>query len=150
MNDQHYQVRLILLAALTCWAGCGPQHPPTYPVRGKVVFDDGAPLDTEGVILFESTSADGQAFTARGKIQSDGTFEMSTFTDGDGAVAGLHRVLVRAKRDAEDFTKRGIIPRPIIDEKFERYESSGLEFSVEAGDNQYTVEVRRAAKIPSR
>ena len=125
-------------------SGCGPGHPQTYPVRGKVVFDDGAPLD-EGFIGFESTPASGLPINARGAVGSDGTFMLSTFGDGDGAVVGKHRVLVRAQRQKfDDFEGNWeFIPEPVIHPRFESYETSGLEFTVAEGDNEFTVVVQR-------
>ena len=139
---------LIALLMLLGMAGCGPRHPAaTYPVSGKVVFADGTPLASGGVVLCESVAAEGQpAFNARGAIQSDGTFRLSTFGEGDGAVAGKHRVLVRAKRDAADYLEKGVIPRPVVDPQSERYETSGLEFTVEQGNNQFTLVVKRPSK----
>jgi hypothetical protein len=131
----------IVLAILACLQGCGPDHPPTYPVGGKVVFADGKPLTTGGVVLLESVVTEGLPVNARGLINADGTFKLTTFDDGDGAVAGKHRMLVRPQRDADDYLKRGIIPRPIINPRFERYETSGLEFTVEEGNNEFTVVV---------
>jgi len=142
----------IALAILACLPGCGSDHLPTYPVRGKVVFEDGEPLTTGGVVLLESVITDdkGLALNARGLIHADGTFELTTFDDGDGAVAGTHRMLVRAQRDADDYLKRGIIPRPIIDPRFERFETSGLEYTVEEDDNEFEVIVRRPPKTATR
>ena len=139
-------VWLIVAGVLICCLGCGPQGPTTYPVRGKVVFEDGAPLATGGKVLFESASLQGVGKNARGAIQPDGTFEMTTFESGDGAVPGKHRVLVKAKRDSDDYIKRGIIPRPVIDERFEDYDTSGLEFTVEQGDNEFEAVVSRPRK----
>jgi len=87
------------------------------------------------------------AIMARAKIEADGTFELSTFDDSDGAVIGKHRVLVSAQRDADDYYKRGIVPRPVIDERFEDYETSGLELTVEAGDNELPIVVAPPKKI---
>ena len=146
---------LIGLLIVSGMAGCGPRRPAaTYPVSGKVVFADGAPLATGGTILLESIAAGGQpVYNARGAIAADGTFRLSTFDEGDGAVAGKHRVLVQAKRDSDDFVKRGIIPKPIIDRRFERYETSDLQFTVEQGSNEFKVVVSRpsgnAATAPS-
>ena len=135
---------LVALVALVSAEGCGPRHPAeTNPVSGNVVFADGEPLATGGLILLESFEAEGQQFNARGEIQADGTFRLSTFDQGDGAVAGRHRVLVRAKRDETDWFERGIVPRPVIDPRFENFESSGLEFTVEQGNNTFTVRVDR-------
>ena len=133
-----------LIAAGVC--GCDPGHPKTYPVSGKVVFEDGTPLTSGGFVGFESTPAEGLPVNARGLIRGDGTFVLSTFSDdGDGAVAGRHRVLVRAQRQQVTSVeeKRYVIPEPIIDARFERYETSGLEFNVQDGNNQLTVVVQR-------
>ena len=78
--------------SLVCW-GCGsdPSHyvGQTVPVKGKVTYK-GKPL-TEGQIIFEP---DAGGREAHGSIQPDGTFELTTFTKGDGAVTGTHRVAV--------------------------------------------------------
>lgn len=150
-----------LLAAVA--GGCGPGHPKTYPVRGKVVFDDGAPLTSGAFIAFESTPAEGLPVNARGLVRADGTFVLSTFGDADGAVAGKHRVLVRAQRAPPDASEasldatskpaidpRDAISKPVIDLRFERYETSGLEFTVTEGDNEFTVVVQWPVQAADR
>lgn len=134
---------LIVAAAAVCVPGCSSGDIPTYPVTGHVAFEDGQSLTTGGVVLCESleVQSDGMAIMARAKIEADGTFELSTFDEGDGAVIGKHRVLVSAQRDADDYYKRGIVPRPVIDERFEDYETSGLELVVEEGDNEFQIVV---------
>ena len=129
---------LLLAGAL----GCGSGNPPTYPVQGKVVFADGKPLTTGGIVLTESITGEHVHINARGAIDANGEFRLTTFNDDDGAVAGQHRVMVRAKRDSDDYIKRGIIPRPVIDPRFENYETSGLEFTVQQGKNEFTLEVQ--------
>jgi len=133
----------VALSTLICTQGCGTRGPKTYPVSGKVVFPDGAPLTTGGVVLCESMAAKGTQPNARGAIRSDGTFRLSTFGESDGALAGKHRAVVRAKRDAADFLERNIIPRPVIDPRFEDYEKSGLQFTVQPGNNEVTLVVER-------
>ena len=108
-------VFVLFLVTLT---GCGSGHPAsTYPVTGRVVFSDGTPLSTGGSVLWESVPDNpGELpFNASGAIQADGTLELTTFEEGNGAVAGEHRVLVRPKRDVSDWAERGIVPRPVID-----------------------------------
>ena len=140
-------VRLLLVVGLIAAGvcGCGPGHPTTYPVSGTVVFDDAAPLTSGGFIGFESTPADGLPVNARGVIRDDGTFVLSTFSDGDGAVAGRQRVLVRVHRKRPEGAQfqEDRIPPPVIDRRFERYATSGLEFTVEEGRNEFTVVVQR-------
>ena len=146
-----FLTQLTLLTLVFCCAGCGSKHTPTYPLSGKVVFEDGTPLGSGGIVLFESMATENNLkLNARGMIQPDDTFEMTTFEDGDGAVAGKHRVLVRAKRDQREYIESGIAPRPVIDERFERYETSGLEFTVEQGNNEYKIVVRRPPVLPKK
>ena len=146
-----FLTQLTLLTLVFCWAGCGSKHTPTYPVSGKVVFEDGTPLGSGGTVLFESMATENNLrLNARGRIQPDDTFEMTTFEDGDGAVVGKHRVLVRAQRDSREYLESGIAPRPVIDERFEHYKTSGLEFTVEQGNNEYKIVVRRPTQTPRR
>jgi hypothetical protein len=88
---------LLKLAALAtllvgaCW-GCGSGSatlPSLIPVKGKVTYK-GQPV-TKGVIQFEP---DGYGRPARGQLQSDGTFELTTLKPGDGVVAGEHRISI--------------------------------------------------------
>ena len=140
---------LLVLATCVCLVGCGPGQPKTYPVSGKVVFADGAPLTTGGTIVFESIAPEGEpVFNARGVVEPDGTFRLSTFGDGDGAVAGEHRAIVRAARewgDLEAAQKSGsseVVAPPVIDVRFQRFETSGLQFTVEQRDNEFSVVVQ--------
>jgi hypothetical protein len=89
----HTLIALPLAAVLfvPCW-GCGPASgalPTLIPVHGKVTYK-GRPV-TKGVVRFEP---DGYGRMAEGQIQSDGTFELSTLKQGDGAVPGQHRVTI--------------------------------------------------------
>jgi len=96
-------------------------------------------------VMVESTPANGLPINARGAVGSDGTFVLSTFGDGDGAVVGKHRVLVRAQRQKFDDIEGNwdFIPEPVIHPRFESYENSGLEFTVAEGDNEFRVVVQR-------
>src|SRR5262245_34303698 len=74
--------------------GCGSGIPKTFPVKGRVVWKGGKPVD-DGRIEFRSLSE--PDLTAVGEIGSDGTFTLTTFKEGktrEGAVAGQHKVIV--------------------------------------------------------
>ena len=75
-----------LCRLLSCW-GCGQADGPwsgqTVPVKGKVTYK-GKPL-TQGTV---SSSPRIPAARPHGNIQPDGTFVLTTFKEGDGAVAG--------------------------------------------------------------
>src|SRR5262245_25725866 len=103
-------VTLALFAPLLGAAGCGSG---LYPVTGRVVFEDGSPLD-EGIVICETYDGE-KTVMARGNIQRDGTFRLGTIKPGDGARPGKYRVLVvpRGRTQAE----ANALP-PIIDRKF--------------------------------
>jgi hypothetical protein len=128
-------IALILAAAL----GCGGRS--TYPVRGKVVFPDGTPLPG-GRVIAEPTDATHQV-SARGEIQPDGTFELGTFTDNDGALEGEHHVLITPPEDL--VIVEGKPRRPSIDKRFKRFETSELKIVVtrDPGKNNFTLTVKK-------
>ena len=70
-------------------AGQRGRTPDLIPVKGKVTYK-GKPL-TKGTITFEP---DGYGRMASGELQSDGTFVLTTLKEGDGVVAGDHRVSI--------------------------------------------------------
>jgi hypothetical protein len=84
-------IAVVIIVLGACW-GCGPAPgtlSPLIPVKGKVTYK-GEPL-TKGIIRFEPN---GYGRLASGKLQSDGTYVLSTLKDGDGAVAGKHAVYI--------------------------------------------------------
>ena len=114
-----------------------------YAVKGRVVYPDGSPV-TAGVVMFLSTSLKGKEFNARGEIQSDGSYVLSTFEVGDGVVGGKHQALVRelavlVSEMAEDETPSP----PAIDRKFARFDTSGLAFDISRDQTDLTITVTR-------
>jgi hypothetical protein len=116
--------------------GCGPR---LYPVHGMVTFPDGKPL-TEGMVVFESTGA-AKPITARGEVQADGRYELGTYKPHDGVLAGKYRVLVAPKSDPNAVDKPA--KPPPIDPRYTRFDSSGLEFEVTSGPNEFPIKVTR-------
>ena len=117
--------------------GCGPRQ---YPVRGKVTYPDGKPL-TEGMVVFESQDQE-KPVTARGGIHPDGSYELGTHKPGDGALAGRYRVLVAPKSDP-NAVDRPSCPPP-FDPRFASFDTSGLEYQVVAGTNDFPILVTSA------
>lgn len=115
--------------------GCGAGYElDTAPVSG-VVTVDGEPL-TGGTIYFTT----GRGRGAGAKIQPDGSYELRTYRDGDGAAVGLNKVGVTAYdnmalyyQQAAGESAGGGRPRPLIPPKYFDPETSGLEFDVKAG-----------------
>jgi len=81
---------LLLISLGVALTGCNQGPLKTYPVQGKFVYDDGT-FPKFGDVEFYSET---HRINARGTIDRDGTFTLTTFKKGDGAVAGTHKVIV--------------------------------------------------------
>src|SRR5207247_2179204 len=96
------------------------------------------PLD-EGMVICE-TKDGGTTVMARGTLQRDGTFRLGTKQPDDGAPPGKYRVLV-VPRSLNQF-ERDKVP-PIIDPKFEKFETSGLSLEVKDGPTELRITVSK-------
>jgi hypothetical protein len=133
------RILFVLALVVPCSAsGCGKG---LHPVRGKVVYEDGSPM-TEGFVICEMKDGDTPVM-ARGEIQSDGTFQLGTLKPRDGAHPGKYRVLVmpNGRTEAEEHS----LP-PVLDRKFQSYNTSGLVLDVQEGSNEVTFRVAKPAK----
>ncbi|HEY7425196.1 MAG TPA: hypothetical protein VH682_13275 [Gemmataceae bacterium] len=131
-------VPLLLLFAA---AGCGSK---LYPVHGKVAFPDGTSL-AGGLVVFERQQEEGKSITARGEIHADGSYQLSTYRPGDGVPAGKYRVLVAPKTDLNDIDNPHKPPPP-FDPRYMAFATSGLEFEVKAGENEFPIQVAQTPK----
>ena len=85
-NWMHLAVWATLAAATATVGGCGPSTMPVGQVSGRVtVHGEPAP---GGRIYFVPE----QGPSAAGLIDSNGQYQLTTRTAGDGAVVGTHRV----------------------------------------------------------
>jgi hypothetical protein len=85
---------ILLLFPLALLAGCtsqGPTLPATVEARGKVLLPDGRPLPGGRVTLNPQAATEVEAF---GDVNPDGTFTLTTYKPGDGAVPGTYVVTV--------------------------------------------------------
>ena len=130
----HYATTALILTAV---AGCGSAS--TYPVRGKVRFKDGTPL-AGGQVLFRPINGK-PPMSARSDIQPDGSFALGTYEVGDGAMAGKYQAAINPPLPPKLSAKR--TQKPILDPRFGKYETSGLEFEVKPGTNNFTIAVTR-------
>jgi hypothetical protein len=129
------------LAATLALSGCGSKRLPTAPVEGKV-FYEGKPLGFGGV-LFQPENGP----MALGKIEPDGTFRLSTYREGDGAVLGNHRVQIacyetqRPGAKAQTDVEPGL-GKPLIPPKYLRCDTSGLQVEVKEHNEPIAFELR--------
>jgi hypothetical protein len=109
-----------------------------------VTLEDGTPL-TRGLVVFEGKDGE-KTVTARGEIQADGSYRLSTSRPGDGAAPGKYRVLVTIPEppDEAGAKRRG----PDIDRRYMAFSTSGLEFEVKPGPNEFPIQVARAGQRP--
>jgi hypothetical protein len=124
---------LLFALCLPALTGCGGEG--LYPVSGKVVYKDGKPV-TAGFVIFEPVS---QKISARGEIRTDGSFQVSTRRENDGALEGEYKVLIRPPPLPEEGKAR---PAP-IHPRFQNLDTTPFHFTVtrDRKKNHFTLEV---------
>lgn len=131
-------MQIVGTIALLVATGCSSSEVPTIPVKGTVTLQDGTAVQT-GTVEFNAIEGD---WTARGTIQPDGTFYLSTFSDGDGAVPGTHDAVVVQLIATEDLPLHQHDHGPTVDPKYAHYDRSGLQYTVKPdGENHITIQV---------
>ncbi len=127
-----------VLAAVFGAAGCGER---LHPVHGKVTLEDGKPL-TRGMVVCERREG-GATVTARGEIKPDGTYQLGTDRPGGGAPPGRYRTLINPMDFTDVPDEQKNLP---YDLKYLRFETSGLEFEVKSGSNEFPIRLERSNK----
>jgi hypothetical protein len=136
---RHFLVGISVVLVATALGGCGGSDgPPTHPVTGKVVFQNGAPLKN-ATVRFRTTDQT-PPFTASGTTDDQGVF---SFNAAEGQNAAL--VSPKTPRDTDAMTpaQRDRAMNP-IDPMFLDYETSNLKFQVtpDSAKNQFEIKVR--------
>lgn len=152
-----------LVLFLVSLSGCGgaidPNRPKTYPVSGTV-SQGGKPVADANVSFHLKDGSQG----AIGVTDASGNFNLTTFTSGDGAVAGEHVVTV-TKFDGPKIVPRGAgsitdtgdepeeeeekptrkaarDPKSLLPAKYADPKTSGLTATVtESGENKFEFKV---------
>jgi len=126
----------LLLALGT--SGCGNK---LYPVRGTVTLEDGTPL-TRGMVIFEGTP-EGVKVMARGEVKADGSYQLSTHKPGDGVPPGKYRVQINPMDLSEVPDEKKTLSFNL---KYLSVETSGLEYEVKPGLNEFPIKLDRPRK----
>src|SRR5262245_54558099 len=128
-------VVLVLLLALS--AGCGDNRPKTAVVRGTVNYK-GKPVPN-GTVSFVPSSGP----KATGEIGPDGSYQLTTFRKGDGAVLGEHKVVIVAMQkndpNIEAFTP---LPPPIVPTKYTSLATTDLKAEVRDQENTINFDLK--------
>ena len=132
------------------WAGCGggAERPKVVPVSGKVT-QKGKTLTAGEVTFTPIASADSSAHIATGQIGSDGTYRLTTFNTGDGAVLGPHKVtvVVRSTTDMRKMNELGggriayKLPPSTLPPKYNSVENTPLKYTVEDKTNTIDIDL---------
>jgi hypothetical protein len=124
---------LIALSSLGC-----SDRLATYPVAGKVKFKTGGPVHV-GTVELKSRE---HGVQARGSIETDGTFVLTTYEAGDGAVAGMHDCVIVQFVMTEGIEGHRGSTLGVIDPKYGSYASSGLALEIKPEtQNEIVLEV---------
>lgn len=125
-------------------SGCGTGREKTYPVEGIVVFKDGSNVKV-GTVETKSLRTGAQA---RGTIDQDGRFTLTTFENNDGAVAGDHQVVIVQFIQVEGIKNYRPSTMGVVNRKHASYATSGLTMRVDPkGPNQVKIEVEGARAL---
>lgn len=128
-------------ASLLTVPGCGKGGAAykTAPVRGQVIYN-GQPVTSGGIgfqpIAVPGASESNPGKPASGQVKEDGTFVLTTYKEGDGAVVGRHRVsYIPSVAGAETYEDKpqpspylGLVPKE-------------QEIEVKPGQNEITIEL---------
>jgi len=141
----------LALALVTTGCGGGDANMPKLgKVSGKVTYK-GQPV-TSGHIVFTPAAGKGgeTGQTATGEINSDGTYSMTTFNTGDGAILGQHVVTVTVReKGSEDMGKPDAqgrinysLPKAVTPTKYSSVESSPLRCTVVESGTTFDIELK--------
>jgi len=151
-------MKFLTLVVLVVLVGCGgPSRPPTFPVRG-LITSEGQPLEGVTVAFRPRDPSNGQR-PANGKTGPDGRYELSTFTAGDGAMAGEFGVTLlkfppvvaddSQSGDGEYVPPEGPLPPPpanVLPKRYADPKTSGMAAEVKAaGENTFDFSVDLSA-----
>jgi len=136
-------VGVMLVGVCLGTLGCGGGGEfPVAPAEGKVLYR-GTPLQF-GSVMFQPEAGP----PARGDIQPDGTFVLSTYGDGDGAIIGKHQVRITCYESQSpnapppDPNREPTLGKSLIPEKYARLHSSGLNAEVKETNEPFVFELQ--------
>jgi hypothetical protein len=119
-----------LLPLLPC-SCAGVKRKPVFPVQGKVLYQ-GKPTANAVVFLHLLGDADANEPKPHGVVGADGSFQISTYGDKDGAPAGQYAVTVVWKTEA----KGGDDQDNLLPVRYMSPSTSGLTAQVKEGPNE--------------
>jgi hypothetical protein len=127
------RIGMVFVGLLLPVSGCGTagRHE-TAKVTGMVTLD-GKAFTEGGTVMFEPAQ---QGKMATGVVRPDGSFEMTTYKMGDGAIVGKHRVAITpaTKFVSDKAPETEPDQKSSIPYQCRAASSSGIEFEVKSGE----------------
>ncbi|MFM1997010.1 MAG: hypothetical protein RLZZ111_1397 [Planctomycetota bacterium] len=135
-------VVIVLFGCVSCSAAKEDKwtraRPKTHAVRGRVEMR-GRPVEAAKVVFHTKLPENGQDYSAFGYTDARGMFVLQTFRDGDGAVAGKHRVTIEKltyDSPAAPRNEGDAVPAPVekshLPDRYRSPDASGLTAEVTA------------------
>lgn len=144
---------LILILPSVCVLGCGAggdewsaKRPKVYPASGGVNFN-GKPLEGATVQYMSQT----HDLAAAGTTDAQGHFTLTTYDANDGAVEGLHKVVVKktiyeekkTKYDSPEERSVAMMPKELLPMKYANSTTTPIEVTVSVSEpNEAVIEVK--------
>ena len=134
---------LALAATIFAAAGCGsstePGRLPVFPTSGSVRLDGQIPAGAFVVLHPKADSQrapDGELVRPHGQVQSDGTFELTSYSSNDGAPLGEYSVTLELRKIVK-YPSGDAGPGPnLIPAKYAKPSTSPVVVRVDAGTNR--------------
>ena len=127
--NRSVRICFVLVGALLVGLPACTGGPRPFPVKGTVMYN-GKPVP-KGTVLFTPV---GGGPTATGQLNEVGTYRLTTYKPGDGALLGEYRVAIMAMEGPLQGDPP-IAPPPIIPDKYSSLALSDLKATVHEGDN---------------
>lgn len=121
-----------LAIAATVAVGCSQgdaDRLETYSVHGTAKYN-GQPMAGASIVLIPESPSPKQKMPPFGRIDSDGSFEITSYANGDGAPAGKYKVTFTWSNGDPDS------PTDLLGGKFDNPHRPVSTVTIEAGDNE--------------
>ena len=130
---------VIVTSAIGC--GGGSDNPAVGTVSGKITHNGQSV--TSGIVQFTPGQSGGKGPAgkpASGNVGADGTFKLSTYGNGDGAVIGKHKVNYAPPVVSIDEKTHSENSKPVVG-PYDGLVPSKADAEVNAGDNKVDIEL---------
>lgn len=141
---------LLLVASFPALSSCTPQdgRVPVFPVRG-ILLVGGEPAEGAIIAFHPTSSSEAKTTNPNGRVQADGTFELTTYESGDGAPAGEYVATIFWPEPPQSPIDHPAMGPDRLKNRYADPSTSSIRVSVSEGENLLEP-IRLDAKGPRR